>query len=69
MAQAMSGHHHHHHHHSSATTSSNSSSSSSSTLDQLLASFQAGAAQNDSLDPMSIILNTLSSSGIGVSSS
>jgi hypothetical protein len=69
MAQAMSGHHHHHHHHSSATTSSNSSSSSSSTLDQLLASFQAGAAQNDSLDPMSIILNTLSNSGIGVSSS
>jgi hypothetical protein len=69
MAQAMGGHHHHHHHHSSATTSSNSSSSSSSTLDQLLASFQAGAAQNDSLDPMSIILNTLSNSGIGVSSS
>ena len=69
MAQAMGGHHHHHHHHSSATTSSNSSSSSSSTLDQLLASFQSGAAQNDSLDPMSIILNTLSNSGIGVSSS
>ena len=69
MAQAMGGHHHHHHHHSSATTSSNSSSSSSSTLDQLLASFQAGTTQNDSLDPMSIILNTLSSSGIGVSSS
>jgi hypothetical protein len=55
MAQAMGGHHHHHHR-SSAT------SSSSSTLDQLLAAFQTSATQNDSLDPTSIILNTLSSS-------
>jgi HSP90 family molecular chaperone len=57
LAQAMGGHHHHHHH----SSASSSSSSSSSTLDQLLASFQAGTAQNDSLDPMSIIVNTLSS--------
>jgi DNA-binding transcriptional MerR regulator len=59
MAQAMGGHHHHHHHHSSGTSSS---SSSSSTVDQLLAAFQTSASQNDSLDPTSIILNTLSSS-------
>jgi len=65
LAQAMGGHHHHHHH----ADSTSSASSTSSTLDQLLASFQAGAAQNDSLDPMSIILSTLSSSGIGATSS
>ena len=75
LAQAMSGHHHHHHHSSTAssdpnsTSSASSTTSSSSTLDQLLASFQAGAAQSDSLNPMSIILNTLSTSGLGVTSS
>jgi DNA-binding transcriptional MerR regulator len=62
MAQAMGGHHHHHHH-------SGGSSSSSSTVDQLLAAFQTSTTQNSSLDPMSIILNTLSTSGIGTSSS
>ena len=65
-AQAMGGHHHRHHHHSGGTSSSNSSNS---TLDQLLAAFQTSGTQNDSLDPMSIILNTLSTSGIGTSSS
>ena len=65
-AQAMGGHHHHHHHHSGGTSSSNSSNS---TLDQLLAAFQTSGTQNDSLDPMSIILNTLSTSGLGVTSS
>jgi hypothetical protein len=74
MAQAMCGHHHHHHHSSTASndpnsTTSTSSSSSSGTLDQLLAAFQTGSTQNSALDPMSIILNTLSTSGIGVSSS
>jgi len=82
MAQAMSGHHHHHHHSSTAssdpnstssttssTTGTSSSSSSSGTLDQLLAAFQAGSTQNESLNPMSIILNTLSSAGIGISNS
>jgi DNA-binding transcriptional MerR regulator len=62
MAQAMGGHHHHHHH-------SGGSSSSSSTVDQLLAAFQTSTTQNSSLDPMSIILNTLSTSGIGTTSS
>ena len=65
LAQAMGGHHHHHH----QASSTSGASSTSSTLDQLLASFQAGAAQNDSLDPMSIIQSTLSSSGIGATSS
>lgn len=65
-AQAMGGHHHRHHHHSGGTSSSNSSNS---TLDQLLAAFQTSGTQNDSLDPMSIILNTLSTSGLGVTSS
>jgi hypothetical protein len=68
----MSGHYHHHHHSSTASSDPNSTfstSSSSSTLDQLLASFQAGAARSDSLNPMSIILNTLSTSGIGVTGS
>ena len=65
-AQAMGGHHHHHHHHSGGTSGSNSSNS---TLDQLLAAFQTSGTQNDSLDPMSIILNTLSTSGIGTTSS
>jgi len=79
LAQAMSGHRHHHHSHASAdpnstsstssTTGTSSSSSSSGTLDQLLAAFQAGSTQNESLNPMSIILNTLSSSGIGISNS
>jgi len=62
LAQAMGGHHHHHHHHSSATSSTSSSSSASSTQNSLLAAFQSGATQDGSLDPMSIILNTLSSS-------
>jgi G3E family GTPase len=66
MAQAMGGHHHHHHHHSGG---SSSSSSSNSTVDQLLAAFQTSTTQNDSLDPASIILNTLSSSGITASNS
>ena len=66
LAQAMGGHHHHHHHHSGGTSGSNSSNS---TLDQLLAAFQTSTTQNSSLDPMSIVLNTLSTSGIGTFSS
>jgi hypothetical protein len=65
-AQAMGGHHHHHHHHSGGTSGS---SSSNRTLDQLLAAFQTSTTQNSSLDPMSIVLNTLSTSGIGTFSS
>ena len=66
LAQAMGGHHHHHHH--SSSTSSSSTSSSSSATDQLLAAFQTSSTQNDSLDPTSIIWNTLSNAGISASS-
>jgi hypothetical protein len=78
-------HHHHHggHHDSSSDSSNDSSTSSSSTsststsssssstnpIDQLLAAFQANATQNEALNPMAIITNTLTSAGItGVSS-
>jgi len=77
LAQALGGHHHHHHSHpasagsdndsgaSSDSSSSSSSSSSSQMLNQLLASLQTnGTTQNDALNPMSIILNTLSQAGI-----
>ncbi len=79
LAQALSGHHHHHHHggqsqpaavstsSTSASSSSTSTSSVSQTLSQLLAAFQSSATQDSALDPMSIILNTLSSAGIGSS--
>jgi len=81
LAQAIGGHHHHHHHggHSgaisdsasstSSTSSATSSTSTSQTLSQLLAAFQSTATQDSALDPMSIILNTLSSAGIGNSAS
>lgn len=78
------GHHHHHGHHASSvsstdsdsssssssptSTSSTSSSNSSSPLDQLLAAFQSNATQNESLNPMSVITNTLASAGISVNS-
>lgn len=83
LAQAVGGHHHHHHHHSSSTgadssagnssnstSSSNTSSSNASnqSLSQFLASLQATGTQNDALNPMSIIMNTLSDAGISGSS-
>jgi hypothetical protein len=77
LAQAMSGHHRHSHGASSdsdssssadSASSSASSSTSSSTpgtsLSQLLAAFQTGGSQSDSLNPVSIIMNTLSNAGI-----
>lgn len=80
LAQAIGGHHYHHHFHavsadsdgdSSANSSSSSASSSTSSsncasqlLSQLLSAFQANGAQRDALNPMSIILNTLSNAGI-----
>jgi hypothetical protein len=81
LAQALAGHHHHHHHHShtgsaspesNSSTGSNSSSTSSSnanqTVNQLLSAFQANGTQSGSLDPMTIIMDTLSNAGISVSS-
>ena len=71
LAKAVGGHHHHHHSHaassdadSNSSSSSSSSSSTSQSLSQLLSAFQTNATQNDSLNPMAIILNTLSSAGI-----
>ena len=74
LAQAITGHHHHHHAHSAPAdpngdpTSSSSSSASSSSVSQpqsqLLSAFQANGPQSDSLNPMSIIMNTLSDAGV-----
>ena len=74
LAQATAGHHHHGHHHSHAASadpassatapSSSISSSLSQTLSQLLSSFQGNGTSNGSLDPMAIILNTLSTAGV-----
>ena len=68
LAQAVSGHHHHHHHFHSASTppagATTNSNSNSQSVDQILVAFQAVGAQNNSLNPMDIILNTLSNSGI-----
>lgn len=79
LAQAVGGGHHHHHHAHAASSDSDSSSTSSTSstsnqsLSQLLAAFQASAFQSagntsDSLNPMSIINNTLSSAGINIPS-
>jgi len=83
LAQATGGHHHHHHHSHDASTDSDSTSSTDSasadawsssssqslSLSQLLSSFQAPGSQSASLDPSTIILNTLSSAGISSSNS
>jgi phosphopantothenoylcysteine synthetase/decarboxylase len=83
LAQATTGHHHHGggHHHAQAASSDPDSSSTdpttasslSQTLSQILGNMQttglANGAQTNPLDPMAIILNTLSSSGITSSSS
>jgi hypothetical protein len=63
LAQAIGGHHHHHHSHAASADSSGTSQ----LPDQILAAFQTSGTQNDSLNPMAIIFNTLSSSGISVS--
>lgn len=74
LAQAVGGHHHHHGHASSTETaetsgaaSSSSASGTNQTLSQLLSAFEANGSSNTASDPMSIILNTLSSSGVGAS--
>ncbi|HEV3331078.1 MAG TPA: hypothetical protein VG096_08870 [Bryobacteraceae bacterium] len=72
LAQAMGSHGHHHHHHShsgssdadSSSSSGNSSSSSTSPLSQLLSAVSTNSTQSDALNPMNIILNTLSNAGI-----
>jgi hypothetical protein len=52
---------------SASSGSSTGSTSSSSPLQQLLAAFESNATQNESLNPFSIITNTLSSAGVSLS--
>jgi hypothetical protein len=72
LAQAVGGHHHHHHGHHQAHSDASSgtsvtSSNTSQSLDQILSAFQSSATQNNPLDPMSIIMSTLSNAGITAS--
>jgi len=85
LAKAAGGHHHHHHFHggsasstsdsstdsssSSTSTSSTSSSTSDSLLSQLFSATQPNTTQSNGLNPISIILNTLSQAGIKASNS
>jgi len=78
LAQATSGHHHHgggHHHHAAASDPDSSSTDPSTTgtlnqtLSQLMSNLQGTGTTNGSLDPMAIILNTLSGDGITGSNS
>jgi hypothetical protein len=75
LAQALGGHHHHHRHAHAAAADSDATSSTSSTtgtssrstsqaLTQFLSGAQANGTQNDPLNPMTIILDTLSNAGI-----
>jgi hypothetical protein len=55
-------------HHSQPSPSDSGSASNgraNQSISQMLSAFQTDASQNDSLNPMSIILNTLSTAGIG----
>ena len=83
QALGSGGHHHHHHGgvgssedsssssstsgSSSSSTSSSASSSASSSISALLAAFESNSTQNDSLNPLAIIMNTLSSVSLGSS--
>jgi hypothetical protein len=80
LAQAVGAQHHHGGHHhlhaessdpDSDSTTANSPSTSGSTaatsLSQLLASFQTNENQNDALNPLNIIENTLTTAGITTS--
>jgi hypothetical protein len=67
LSQAVGGSSHHQHHHHQAQDSSASSSTSNQSLNQLLSTLQANGPQNDSLNPLNIIVNTLSSAGIATS--
>jgi hypothetical protein len=75
LTQAIGGHHHHHTDSSSnnsadsTNSSGTSSSSSSQSLSQLLSALQTNSSQSDTLNPIAIIFNTLSSAGITGSTS
>jgi hypothetical protein len=70
LAHAIGGHHHHHHAHHASTDSDNNSATSGSasqTPSQLLPALQSNGAGNTSLNPMTIVLNTLSKAGFNAS--
>ena len=64
LAQAMGGGGGHHRHHHDSSADSSSSSGVSQALNQLLSALQANETQNNALNPMQIISNTLSNAGI-----
>jgi hypothetical protein len=65
LAKAIGGGHHHHHHSQAASDDTDASaSSSSSSTSSNSSSLLANSAQNQSLNPMAIILSTLSNAGI-----
>jgi G3E family GTPase len=70
LAQAVAGGHAHgHHHHTSGTDTSSSDSSDANSLSQALSAFLAqSTSQQNSLNPLTIIDNTLTSAGISISS-
>ena len=72
LAQAVGGQNRHQSHAASAdsdgdsdgSSSSTASSSASQALSQLLAAYQTNGGQSDAVDPMKIIMNTLTGAGI-----
>lgn len=78
LSQAVSGGHHHHGHHGGASSLDSASGSSSSTgsssnsaglITQFLNNSGAGSSsQNNALNPMAIIVNTLSNAGLTANS-
>jgi hypothetical protein len=78
LAQAIGGHHHHHHVHAASANSDadssansgsggNASSSPQQALSQFLSAMQSSGTQSDALNPMAIILNTLTNAGFSTS--
>ena len=73
VAKAIGGGRGHHHHHGGSSSSSSSvtsptdptsTSSTTSPLNQFLASLDSTSSQNQALNPISIIANTMSNAGI-----
>jgi hypothetical protein len=68
LAQAIGGGHRHHHHGHAASADfdgNSSTASASQTANPFLAAFQTNGSQDPSLNPASIILNTLANAGAG----
>jgi hypothetical protein len=71
LAQALNGGHgHHHHHHMQTSSASSDQTSSANNLSQQISAFlvnSTSSTQAASLNPLSIIQNTLSSAGVSLS--